>query len=92
MTFVGKPPVIKKVATIDGKKKYISEDKVNFYCHATGVDLKYTWLLNEKELGAHGENVIITVVKQENGNAYQCCVSNPFGKVKSAVIRITVGE
>ena len=92
MTYVGKPPVIKKVGTIDGKKKYMSEEKVKFYCRATGEKPKYTWLLNGKQLSEHGENVTITVVKQHAGNDYQCCVSNPFSEVKSAVIRITVGE
>ena len=92
MTYVGKPPVIKKVGTVDGKKKYMSEKKVKFYCCAIGVELKYTWLLNGKQLSEHGENVTITVVKQHTGNDYQCCVSNPFGKVKSAVMKITVGE
>ena len=55
--------------------------------------LKYTWLQDEKELREqHQQTLTIKKAKQDTGGAYQCCVSNPFGEVKSEIIKITVGE
>ena len=65
---------------------------MSFYCDATGVKLKYTWLHNGKELSEHRKILTINKAKQDTGGAYQCYVSNPFGEVKSEIVRITVGE
>ena len=92
VTCIGEPPVITEVGTDGAKKRYQPEDKVSFYCEATGVKLKYTWLHNVKELSEHRKILTINKAKQDTGGAYQCCVSNPFGEVKSEIVRITVGE
>lgn len=93
VTSIGEPPLIMKVDTDGAKRRYQPEEKVSFYCEATGVKLKYTWLQDEKELREqHQQTLTIKKAKQDTGGAYQCCVSNPFGEVKSEIIKITVGE
>ena len=92
VTSIGEPPIITKVDTDDAKRKYQPDEKVSFYCEATGVKLKYTWLQDEKELREHQRTLSIRKATQDTGGTYQCCVSNPFGEVKSESIKITVGE